>query len=256
MSPFMRGPADSALAARSGAVRAKESPHMSFPAFAALDREWRSFAAAPATATALARWQAAAPALAGFATVDEVVAARRDPDRSSGVFTALVALAHTDCAAARVLLQAVLPGLVRLSVDLSGTRQPDIAEHVLAIAWERIRSYGAGKRTAFVPNLLLDVRKALLAEWNAQPPPADLMTADNARPAEDEALSRLFLEEIAAMERTGTLQPGTTELLVLTRVEGCTLVEVAGRKGNVTDHGLLLRRRRAEARLRRELTAA
>jgi hypothetical protein len=229
---------------------------MSFPAFAALDREWRRFAAEPATATALARWQAAEPALAGFATVDEVVAARRDADRASGVLTALVGLAYTDPAAARGLLQAVLPGLIRLSVSVSGWRRPDIAEHILAIAWERIRSYGGGRRSCFAPNLLLDVRKALLAEWNAQPAPTDLTTGDEAPPAEDEALSRLFLEEIAAMERAGALQPGATELLVLTRVEGHTLVEVAGRKGDVTDHGLLLRRRRAEARLRRELTAA
>ncbi len=229
---------------------------MSFPAFAALDREWRTFAAEPSTTAALARWQAAEPALAGFTTVDDVVAARRDPDRASDVLTALVALAYTDPAAARVLLQAVLPGLIRLSVNLSGARQQDIAEHVLAIAWERIRSYGAGRRGAFAPNLLLDVRKALLAEWNAQTAPTEPMAGDEAPAAEDEALSRLFLEEIAAMERAGALQPGATELLVLTRIEGHTLIEIAARRGDVTDHGLLLRRRRAEARLRRELTAA
>lgn len=228
---------------------------MSFPVFAALDQEWRHFSTKPDTAAALVRWRATEPALEGFTTVDDLVAARRDPDRASGVLTALMGLASTDTAAARVLLQVVLPGLVRLSVTLSAERRPDVAEHVLAIAWERIRSYGSG-RAAFIPNLLLDVRKAILAEWNARPAPTDLTTGDESPAAEEEALCRIFIEEIAAMERAGRLQPGATELLVLTRVEGHSLSELASRRGDVSDHGLLLRRRRAEARLRRQLTAA
>ena len=230
---------------------------MSFPAFAALDREWRRFSADPATTAALRRWNTNEPSLAGFATVDELVAARRDPDRAPNVLSALVGLAHTDTAAARVLLQAALPGLVRLSVKLSAEGRGDIAEHVLAIAWEKIRSYGAGNRGPFAPNLLLDVRKALLAEWNAEVATAELpATVGEVPAAEDEVLSRAFLDEVAALERAGALQPGATRLLVLTRLEGHTLEEVAVRIGGVTGHGLLLRRRRAEARLRRELAAA
>lgn len=229
---------------------------MSFPAFAALDREWRRFAAAPDTAAALASWRAAEPTLAGFETVDDVLAARQDPARAPEVLTALVALAHTESVAARVLLQAILPGLVRLTASFAAPHRPDAAEHVLAIAWERIRSYGSAKRSVFAPNLLLDVRKALLAEWTPPPPVAGATSVGVAPSAEDEALSRLFIEEIAGLERAGGLQPGATELLVLTRIEGHTLVELAGRRGDVTDHGLLLRRRRAESRLRRELSAA
>lgn len=230
---------------------------MSFPAFAALDREWRRFSCEPATAAALRRWQTTEPALAGFATVDQLVAARRDPERAPGVLSALVGIAHTDPAAARVLLQAALPGLVRLSVKLSAEGRGDVAEHVLAIAWEKIRSYGAGNRGPFAPNLLLDVRKTLLAEWNADATTAELPATHGEVPAaEDEVLARVFLDEVAAYERAGTLQPGATALLVLTRLEGHTLDEVAGRIGGVTGHGLLLRRRRAEARLRRALAAA
>lgn len=230
---------------------------MSFPAFAALDREWRRFSVDPATAAALRRWQTAEPALLGFTSVDEIVAVRRDAERAPGVLTALVRIAHTDPAAARVLLQAVLPGLVRLAVKLSAEGRGDVAEHLLAIAWERIRSYGAGNRGPFAPNLLLDVRKALIAEWNAETTSTELSTTIGAAPAaEDEVLSRVFLDEVAALERAGTLQPGATRLLVLTRLEGHTLDEVACRIGGVTGHGLLLRRRRAEARLRRALVAA
>lgn len=227
---------------------------MSFPAFALLDREWCSFAAHPDTATALASWPASQPALAGFDTVDDILAVRKDPARAPEVLTALVALAHTDVAAARVLLQVILPGLVRLTAGFAAAGRSDAAEHVLAIAWERIRSYGSAKRSVFAPNLLLDVRKAMLAE-RTPPPIAGASRVEPAPSAEEEALSRLFIEEIATMERCGRLQRGATELLVLTRVEGHTLVEVARRRGDVTDHGLLLRRRRAESRLRREFAA-
>lgn len=230
---------------------------MSFPAFTALDREWRRFSCDPTTTAALHRWQTTEPDLAGFTTVDEVVAARRDPERAPGVLSALVGIAHTDPAAARVLLQAALPGLVRLAVKLSAEGRGDVAEHVLAIAWEKIRSYGAGNRGPFAPNLLLDVRKAIVAEWNAESMTAELpATVGEAPAAEDEVLSRVFLDEVAALERAGSLQPGATLLLVLTRVQGHTLDEVAERIGGVTGHGLLLRRRRAETRLRRELAAA
>lgn len=230
---------------------------MSFPAFTALDREWRRFSCDPATAAALHRWQTAEPDLAGFTTVDEVVAARRDPERAPAVLSALVGIAHTDPTAARVLLQAALPGLVRLAVKLSAEGRGDVAEHILAIAWEKIRSYGAGNRGPFAPNLLLDVRKAIVAEWNAESMTAELpATVGEAPAAEDEVLSRVLLDEVAALERAGTLQPGATLLLVLTRLQGHTLDEVAERIGGVTGHGLLLRRRRAETRLRRELAAA
>lgn len=229
---------------------------MSFPAFAALDREWRWFRSKPTTVATLARWKEAEPDLVGFTDVDELIAMRHDPDRGPAVLTALVRLAHEDPIAARVLLQAVMPGLVRLCVRLSDERRPNIAEHALAVAWERIRSYGAGNRTSFAPNLLLDVRKALVAEWSGESSPADLPAPASAPPAEHEALARLFVAELAAMESDGRLQPGSTELIFQTRVEGHTLVEVAARLGNVTEHGLLLRRQRAEARLRRQLTAA
>ena len=230
---------------------------MSFPPFTALDREWRRFSCDPATTAALHRWQTTEPVLAGFTSVDEVVAARSDSERAPGVLSALVGIALTDPIAARVLLQAALPGLVRLAVKLSVEGRPDVAEHVLAIAWEKIRSYGAGNRGPFAPNLLLDVRKAIVAEWAGETTGTELPAAVGEAPAaEDEVLSRVFLDEVAALERAGELLPGSTELIVRTRIEGHTLVEVAARMGSVSDHGLLLRRQRAEARLRRQLEAA
>jgi hypothetical protein len=224
---------------------------MPYPVFAALDREWRTFAASAQVAAALTRWGRAEPALAGFESVDDVLACRPDAERGPAALRALATRAATDEVAARVVLQAMLPGLVRLTVN-AGDRDPDAAAHVLAIAWERIRTYGSDRRSAFATNLLLDVRKALLAERACLP--ADPWRVEESISAEDEALPWLFVWELAAREKAGDLPAGATELLVRNRVEGHSIVDLAARRG-VSEHGLLQRRLRAEHRLRRDLAA-
>lgn len=224
---------------------------MPYPVFAALDRDWRTFATSPQVAAALTRWERSEPALAGLKGVDDVLACRRDPCQGPAVLGALVVRAATDEVAARVVLQAMLPGLVRLTADL-GDGDPDAAGQVLAIAWERIRTYGSDRRSAVTTSLLLDVRKALLAE--KAPLPRDPWPAEDAPSAEEQALPWLFLWELEAREKAGDLPMGATELLVRNRVEGHTIVELAAHRG-VSEHGLLQRRLRAEQQLRRDLAA-
>lgn len=224
---------------------------MPYPVFAALDREWRSFAASPPAAAALTRWRRSEPAFAGFERVDDVLECRRDPDRGPAVLGALLARAANDEVAARVVLQAMLPGLVRLTADMS-RGDPDVAGQVLAIAWERIRTYGSDRRSAVTTGLLLDVRKALLAERS--PLPRDPWPAEDAPAAEEEALPWLLLWELARRERAGDFPAGATELLLRTRVEGHTMVELASHRG-ASKHALLQRRLRAERQLRRDFAA-
>jgi len=224
--------------------------HMPYPVFTALDREWETFAAGPAAAAALVRWRRAEPALADFDSVDDIVACRFDPARGPAALRALVARAATDEIAARVFLQAMLPGLVRLTIR-SGGGDPDAGDHVLAIAWERIRSYGSTRRSV-AADLLCDVRRGLRAE--RAPSPRDPWPAEDAPSAEEEALPWVFVWELAGREKAGRLPAGATELLVRNRVEGHTIVELAARRG-VSGHGLLQRRLRAEHQLRRDLAA-
>lgn len=223
---------------------------MPYPVFTALDREWETFTTGAEVAAALARWRRAEPALAEFESVADILACRFDPSRGPAALRALVVRAATDEVAARVVLQAMLPGLVRLTVD-TGAGDPDAGAHVLALAWERIRSYGSTRRSV-AADLLCDVRKALLAE--RAPVPRDPWPAEDAPSAEEEALPWLFVWEIAAREKAGGLPAGATELLVRNRVEGHTIVELAARRG-VSEHGLLQRRLRAEHQLRRDLAA-
>jgi len=81
------------------------------PAFDALDRDWSTVARSTAASAALARWQPE-PALAA-ADLDELVtnlwaASKADADAT---LAALAGRASTDTTAARVLLQALRPGL-------------------------------------------------------------------------------------------------------------------------------------------------
>ena len=108
---------------------------------AALDQEWaRTYGCSRSGREALRRWALAHPAIAGFRDLDDVLEGRRDPDAAQAILLALARLAPDDEIAARTLLQALLPGLVRMA--LTGFRDdPDAFEDMTALAWERIRTY-------------------------------------------------------------------------------------------------------------------
>jgi hypothetical protein len=69
---------------------------------------------------------------------------RRNPDLAPGILAALAALAPGSGLAARTLLQARLPGLVRLAAT-AGRGDPGAVDEMLGLAWERIRTYPASR---------------------------------------------------------------------------------------------------------------
>ncbi len=134
------------------------------PAFDALDRNWTTLVHDPEAQAALRRWggvpELAAPDLQ---TLVETIWASDRPtaDRACG---ALATLAPTDETAARVLLQVLRPGLRHLGRRLAfGAAFEDVDHEILAIAWERIRTYPIDRRPrSIAANILLDVRKRYL----------------------------------------------------------------------------------------------
>lgn len=227
--------------------------HDRFPIFAALDQEWRQFSCSDEARAAVQRWRTVEPALAGLDTVEDVLALRRDRHRANEVLRALVSRSARDQAAARVVLHALMPGLVRLAVAFGNADPDTTAGELVAIAWERICSYPSHRSSSVAANLLFDIRKQLVAD---REPIDDLPgRAVVARSAEDEVIALLFVEELADAEATGVIAEGAAELIMKTRVEGHAVVELAARRG-VTAHGLVQRRRRAESRLRDHLDVA
>lgn len=223
-----------------------------FPILADLDAEWQDFIHSPSAADAVDRWQRTDPLLADLQTVGDVLALRRDPTRVDGVLRALVERAPRDPAAARVVLQAILPGLVRIACWYADDDPENTAGDTIAIAWERICSYPSHRCGEVAANLLLDVRKQMRFDREplgsfAAPPPA--------RSAEDVVLETLLFDELREAERSRVGRDDSFDLVVASRVLGHRVVDIAAARDE-RPHALVMRRSRAEKRLREHLAAA
>src|ERR687897_1769046 len=166
-----------------------------------LEREWRQLERCSSGRRAALRWGVVHAALRGVGSLGELLERRRDSSGAPAVLAALAVLAPTDDLAARTLLQALLPGLVRLA-RTAGHDDREAIDEFVSLAWERIRTYPVGRPGPVAGNILLDVRKRYHEHRRRTAVRAgpvvwvgDLTAAvglsRNVRPAEDEALDRL-----------------------------------------------------------------
>lgn len=125
---------------------------------ASLDAEWRHLVDAHPHAPYAWRRDCAAFASAS-GLVEALAAIRTDPD--AALHHLLIAHAGGDALAGRVVLQAVLPKLVRMAlVDAAAS-----LDDYLAAAWERIANYPTdARRTSVAANLALDTLKTVKRE--------------------------------------------------------------------------------------------
>src|SRR2546423_7457561 len=113
-----------------------------------LAREWETLATGPASAAAMGRWAAADDRLSGFDQLDGLIAlvARPPSARAANdVLAALLRLGRDDALARRCLLEALMPGLVRLAgrYPSAGEDPDDRLQTVLSLAIERIPDLAA-----------------------------------------------------------------------------------------------------------------
>ena len=221
----------------------------------ALDNEWRRIAASDEARRALPGWAKAYPALGGASDVSDLLRRRRDPREAGRILAALAYLAPTDALAARALLQALLPGLVCLAAT-AGPDDADAIEEVIALAWERIRTYPPTRAGSVAANVLWDVRKQYRIHRRidvpsehgfGRPSPTDVEPS-----AEDIVVRRAVCDEIVRALCAGAVSRSALRLIVRTRIEGESLTAVAAEQ-NVNPHALNQRRWRAERRLRPRL---
>jgi len=233
---------------------------MSRSVFDALDRTWARIATSPDAAAALERWRSD-PALAApdlDALVARVWAASKaDADRAHA---ALAARTPSDPVAARVLLQILRPGLRNLGRRLAlGGSFDDVDHELLALAWERIRTYPIDRRPAAIAaNVLLDVRKRYVRDvleperlrlefirddlWPSTP-----SAEHEALDAFEPSLRRAHDHLVAAVER-GTISPASATVVWRTRVQQDDDAEVAAELG-LNLRTMQRRRQRAERQL-------
>ncbi len=217
----------------------------------ALDREWERLNLSADGRRAVRRWAEQEESLAGLGCLDDILERRLDERLARPVLAALARLAPANPLAARTLLKAVLPGLVRMAADEHfGDR--DALDHLVALAWERIITYPSTRPGSVAANVLLDVRKRYRRD--RAPFGVALETVGpGAEPTEDSvedaAIGRVVLDQVIAAQRRGVISDAALALILRTRIGGEYLHEVAS-GGGATVHALNQRRWRAERQLR------
>lgn len=206
-------------------------------------------------AAALRRWQASEPTLATIGSLEDVVTAahRRGDGEANDVLRALIRLAGADPVARRCLLQALMPGLVRLCgrFPFVGDGPDERLANVLTLALERIGEL-AGSDVAYPAAAVAwrvrdRLRRAELAHQRAAAVPVgDLGAVGSARVGRsaDEELTAFLVDGV----RRGTLRAQDAALVYTTRVVGVPCHVLAAERG-VDAVVLRTRRRRAERQL-------
>ncbi len=220
-----------------------------------LEAEWPALAAGPLLPR-LHAWAEHEPVLAGFATPQQLLrqlrGLRGHPDAENEILAALLRQAVSDPLAARLVLQALLPGLKALArrILLEASERDEVWSALLAYCWERIRSYPLERRPRRIAaNLLLDTLNATTRELKqhrrARDPYAPLVEAEQitAMPV-DRDVERLLRQAVAA----SAISAEEAELILRTRIDRADLHTLAQREG-LAYNTLLVRRLRAERRL-------
>lgn len=227
---------------------------MAMELFTMLDAEWDELAASGAAADALRTWASEDGALAGFEDLRAVLAyvqRRRRPLESDRVLAVLARRAGHDVLAARMLLQAMIPGLINIATAFRTATFSDeeVASVVVAAAYERIRTYPFDRRPRCVAaNVLLDTRQAVSRSL-CRPRVPEVLFGDVGglaiEPPEVSATDEL-LTLIDEAVRLRQLRVEDARLIVLTRVADVPVAEIAAREG-CPPQSVRRRRLRAEA---------
>jgi DNA-directed RNA polymerase specialized sigma24 family protein len=170
------------------------------------------------------------------------------------VLCALLTWAKHESIGARVVLEAIRPGLLNLSARI--TRDPrereELRSTMLLAIWEGIRSYPLARRPRRVAaNLLLDTMHRTLVElgresaWLSMRSLASLDSVDRC-PSEE--LNADVDALLAQAVRAGAISAQEANAIVSSRIDGVELGDLA-RSAGVSYNTMKVRRQRAERRL-------
>ncbi len=219
---------------------------------ALLEREWATLAAGP-LARRLPAWAARQPPLRRFTAATEVIRFFRLPAPTSAkneALAALLALAREEPLAARVVLEALLPGLKAIAKPLLlEVEREQLWSLLLTGLWEQIVRYPAARpRRAVALYLLSNTRRAavrtLARERRRAPQQLPLLPLAPAPPGPTSDIDGV----LAAAAAAGAISSAGGELIAATRIDRTPLAALADHLG-VSYDALRMRRARAERRL-------
>jgi hypothetical protein len=220
-----------------------------------LEAEWPALASGPLGAR-LRLWSDQEAALACFATpqhlLRHLLSVGDSPRLKDETLAALLRQAQSDPLAARVVLQALLPGLKSLArrILFEAGERDEVWSALLAHCWERIRRYPLERRpTRIAANILLDALKKTTYELKRERRDRDEVsneasTAQLAHLPVDRDVERLLRRAVEA----AAISADEAELILHTRIDRADMHALAANAG-LTYHALNTRRLRAEKRL-------
>jgi hypothetical protein len=217
-----------------------------------LDADWRRLVHSPAARDGLARWTRRQPLLDGITDLSELLELRHGQG-GPVVLQTLAEVAGFDDLAARVLLQALLPGIVRIAGSV-GDGDPDAVVELLGYTWERIRTYPPDRAGSVAANILLDVRKRYHREHHRSEPPSP-PERTHQQSVEETAISRVLFGQVFQACRDGVITDQALLLILRSRVADEDVAAIAAERAE-TVHAVTTRRCRAERRLRAHLEHA
>lgn len=228
-----------------------------------LDQEWDRLLRSGALGLALAGWRCHDERLYEFSTIEallELLAdASEEPELQSRILLALLCLAHTDRLAARLVLQRFIPALKLIAGWRHPLPQSDWAAQTVSAAFEVIVTYPVERRPSRVAaNIVCDVRKhmyAVLAEYRRCQAELTGEQPSDVEAVRDPAEAVEAVEVLRWAAHRSRLGCDAASLIVLTRLAGYSLVEVAA-AGGVPSPRMRQRRWRSEQRLRDLLSAS
>jgi hypothetical protein len=220
-----------------------------------LERDWRHQLASPALAARLRTWQEQHAQLRAFGDPAALVRYLRRSlpgERQDAVLCALLSSARADPVAGRLVLQAMLPALKRLSswVLVDTREQAELWSALLAGMWECVCGYPLERRPRRVAaNLRLDTLHRVTKAHRRRTLERDMLALVAAAPRARQPAGGCDVEQpVRAAIGVGALTGGEAELILATRIDGVSLAALAAAEGVPYD-ALRMRRQRAERRL-------
>jgi DNA-directed RNA polymerase specialized sigma24 family protein len=225
---------------------------MEFEPISSLDQDWHRLLRGPLPSR-LRVWAEDEPALAPFAGEPvRLIAFLRGSAPAVAkdeLLVALVRIAAAEPLAARVVLEALMPGIARLAerIIFDARDRDDLWALLLGHAWELIRRYPLARRPRRIAaNLLLEIRRSALADFMEDRPGHRQLTERDAPAAASSGgdVEALLRGAVAA----GALSADEADLILETRIDGLSMARLAA-ESSVAYHTLNVRRLRAERRL-------